>query len=95
MTYNSIESIEIKNPQVKNSGRYITALDLIFPSDTAQDILYNKVASSTVRDVLKGYNGTILTYGQSGSGKTYSMYGTDIFDHESKGIVPRAMFCYN
>lgn len=26
---------------------------------------------------MKGYNGTIFAYGQSGSGKTYSMLGPD------------------
>lgn len=26
---------------------------------------------------MKGYNGTIFTYGQSGSGKTYSMLGPE------------------
>ena len=38
---------------------------------------------------MEGYNGTIFAYGQSGSGKTYTMYGPDIFDDIYKGIIPR------
>ena len=38
---------------------------------------------------MEGYNGTIFAYGQSGSGKTYTMYGNDIQDNENKGLIPR------
>eukprot|EP00742_Colponemidia_sp_Colp-10_P016466 GILJ01018870.1.p1 GENE.GILJ01018870.1~~GILJ01018870.1.p1 ORF type:complete len:724 (-),score=67.92 GILJ01018870.1:43-1926(-) len=51
--------------------------------------------------VLGGYNCAIFTYGQTGAGKTYTMQGPtlpvpDALDntgsqHESKGIVPRAI----
>lgn len=44
-------------------------LDRIFNIDTAQDAVFEEVAKGTVSDVLRGYNGTIFTYGQSGSGK--------------------------
>jgi kinesin family protein 5 len=66
-------------------------LDRIFPSSTTQKDLYDNVARSTIEDVLKGYNGTIFTYGQSGSGKTFSMYGPDIYDDNLKGIIPRSI----
>jgi kinesin family protein 5 len=66
-------------------------LDKIFHFDTPQDKIFKEVALSTVEDVLKGYNGTIFTYGQSGSGKTYTMYGLDFYDDEFKGIIPRAI----
>ena len=39
---------------------------------------------------LQGYNATIIAYGQTGTGKTYTMEG----DHEDRihqGIVPRAI----
>lgn len=39
--------------------------------------------------MLKGYNSTIMAYGQTGTGKTYSIEGEDWFD-DSRGIVPRA-----
>lgn len=43
----------------------------------------------TVDDILNGYNGTVFAYGQTGAGKSYTMMGGDIFDTESKGIIPR------
>jgi len=53
--------------------------------------MFSEVAQGTMDDVLAGYNGTIFTYGQSGSGKTFTMYGTDIYDEKTKGIIPRCM----
>jgi kinesin family protein 5 len=42
-----------------------------------------------VDSVLNGYNGTILAYGQTSSGKTHTMLGEDIEDMEERGIIPR------
>jgi hypothetical protein len=39
--------------------------------------------------VLEGYNGTIFAYGQTGTGKTYTMTG-EPDDYMQKGIMPRA-----
>jgi hypothetical protein len=40
---------------------------------------------------LEGYNGTIFAYGQSGSGKTFTMFGPEKpFPDELKGVIPRA-----
>ena len=38
---------------------------------------------------MKGYNGTIFAYGQTGTGKTYTMVG-DYDKKNNKGIIPRA-----
>ena len=66
-------------------------LDKIFNIDTSQKKFYESVAKPTIMDVLNGYNGTIFAYGQSGSGKTFSMYGNDLYDDELKGIIPRSI----
>ena len=74
--------------------------DYILPPDTTQDQMNEKVAKKTVTDFTEGYNGTIFAYGQSGSGKTYSMLGHEsILDslsenknNELYGIIPRAVF---
>lgn len=42
-----------------------------------------------VDSVLNGYNGTILAYGQTSSGKTHTMLGEDIENLEQRGIIPR------
>jgi len=42
--------------------------------------------------VLEGYNATILAYGQTGTGKTYTMEGFKYQQNDpSRGIIPRAM----
>ena len=73
--------------------------DYILPPDTTQEQMNEKVAKKTVTDFTEGYNGTIFAYGQSGSGKTYSMLGHESIldslsekDNNLYGIIPRAVF---
>ena len=74
--------------------------DYILIPDCTQEQMYEKVAKKTVSDFTEGYNGTIFAYGQSGSGKTYSMLGPDsVFEtlassaeNELYGITPRAVY---
>ncbi len=40
---------------------------------------------------MQGYNGTIFAYGQTSSGKTYTMEGLSLHDERNKGIIPRMM----
>ena len=39
--------------------------------------------------MVDGYNGTVFAYGQTGSGKTHSMMGADLYEPETRGIIPR------
>jgi hypothetical protein len=43
--------------------------DYVFDSGVTQDHVYNRIAKPVVSDVLKGFNGTIFAYGQTGTGK--------------------------
>jgi len=38
--------------------------------------LYDETFRDLVQAVLDGFNGTIFAYGQTGTGKTYTMQGT-------------------
>ncbi|KAM4706215.1 kinesin-like protein KIF9 [Rhinophrynus dorsalis] len=61
-----------------------------FLHNASQDSVYNTVAKSVVSKVLDGYNGTIMCYGQTGAGKTYTTTGaTENYKH--RGIIPRAL----
>ena len=51
-----------------------------------QTDVYNLTARPVVESVLEGYNGTIFAYGQTGTGKTYTMEG--VFP----GRAPRLAF---
>ncbi|VDN11131.1 unnamed protein product, partial [Dibothriocephalus latus] len=47
--------------------------DHVFQPKSQQEELYEVVAKPIVADVLNGYNGTIFAYGQTASGKTFTM----------------------
>ena len=80
---------EVKDKDSPIPGNLIFKYDKVFKSETGQNVIYENVGKRIVGDVMEGYNGTIFAYGQSGSGKTYTMYGPDIFDDIYKGIIPR------
>ena len=52
--------------------------------------MFDNVAQPIVNEVLKGFNCTIFAYGQTGTGKTYTMegYGND---SAAKGMIPRCV----
>ncbi|KAF4617204.1 hypothetical protein D9613_006327 [Agrocybe pediades] len=49
--------------------------------------VYTTVARSHVQAAMEGYNAVIFAYGQTASGKTFTLSGDD----EEPGIIPRAM----
>merc|ERR1711892_528906 len=63
--------------------------DTVFAPDVKQVDVYNRVARPIVNNVLEGYNGTIFAYGQTGTGKTFTMEG-DRTVPELKGIIPNS-----
>ena len=48
------------------------------------------VAKDVIDSALEGFNGTIFAYGQSGSGKTFTMTG-GIINFDQRGIIPRTV----
>ncbi|GFW96012.1 kinesin-like protein KIF3A [Trichonephila clavipes] len=63
--------------------------DHAFGIDSTQLDVYNLAARPIIDNVLEGYNGTIFAYGQTGTGKTFTMEGNrDI--PEQKGIIPNS-----
>ena len=65
-------------------------MDRVFSPDASQEQIFEIIGYETILDILNGYNGTIFAYGQSGSGKTYTMFG-DISDKNKAGISQRSM----
>ena len=45
----------------------------VFDPDCSQAKLYNGAIAPIVEEVLEGFNCTIFAYGQTGTGKTYTM----------------------
>lgn len=67
----------------------VYAYDAVYDSITSQMDIYVQTASPIVEQVLKGYNGTIFAYGQTGTGKTYTMAGSNNAP-ELRGIIPNS-----
>lgn len=70
--------------------------DQVHAPETTQYELYNGTAAPLVSRFVEGFNCTILAYGQTSSGKTYSMTGVDLDadpndSTNGMGIIPRAV----
>ncbi|XP_078680642.1 uncharacterized protein LOC144915794 [Branchiostoma floridae x Branchiostoma belcheri] len=77
----------------KNDGVQQFIFNKVFPEETTQAEIFNTMASPIVDAVLEGYNGCILCYGKTGSGKTYTMAGPSDRDlnEKTEGIIYRAL----
>ena len=61
--------------------------DSVFGMESRQADIFNITARPIVDSVIEGYNGTIFAYGQTGTGKTYTMEGDKLIP-ELRGITP-------
>ena len=49
--------------------------DAVYDASSKQADLYDETVRPLVDSVLQGFNGTVFAYGQTGTGKTYTMQG--------------------
>ena len=49
--------------------------DFVFGENASQEEVYENTTASLIRQVVEGYSATIMAYGATGSGKTYTMVG--------------------
>nr|CAD7407503.1 unnamed protein product [Timema poppensis] len=82
--------IEISHPKdsSKDSKKMFT-FDAVYDWNSRQEDLYEESIRPLVSSVLDGFNGTIFAYGQTGTGKTYTMEGPKN-DPSQKGIIPKS-----
>jgi kinesin family protein 6/9 len=64
--------------------------DEILSPQMDQRQTYDATASDVVESVMNGYNGTILAYGQTGAGKTFTMSGGKQ-NFDQRGIYARSI----
>ena len=77
------------NVHLANTPKRTFWYDKAYGMDSTQEQVFQETAMPIVESVVQGYNGTIFAYGQTGTGKTFTMEGdfeTDI----NKGIIPRS-----
>eukprot|EP01112_Ceratiomyxa_fruticulosa_P015857 TRINITY_DN4728_c0_g1_i2.p1 TRINITY_DN4728_c0_g1~~TRINITY_DN4728_c0_g1_i2.p1 ORF type:complete len:642 (-),score=140.83 TRINITY_DN4728_c0_g1_i2:114-2039(-) len=86
------ERISINKPKVlsprgaNTSNSKVFEMDKVLSSNTTQDDIFSSVRP-LLTSLIDGYNLTIMAYGSTGTGKTYTMQGT----LEQPGIIPRSL----
>ncbi|KAL7636199.1 UNVERIFIED_CONTAM: hypothetical protein RMT77_012956 [Armadillidium vulgare] len=83
-------TVEIHN--VKNSETdppKVFTFDAVYDWNSKQQDLYDETFQPLVDSVLSGFNGTIFAYGQTGTGKTYTMEGNASVPEE-RGVIPNS-----
>ncbi|XP_044588058.1 kinesin-like protein Klp61F [Cotesia glomerata] len=84
-----------ERPQDKVTKKF--TFDRVFGPKSKQLDVYTAVVNPFVAEVLAGYNCTVFAYGQTGTGKTYTMEGAGSDPAASwqtnsdAGIIPRAL----
>ncbi|RVX01027.1 Kinesin-like protein KIN-UB [Vitis vinifera] len=65
--------------------------DEVLTEFASQKRVYEVVAKPVVESVLDGYNGTVMAYGQTGTGKTFTLGRLGEEDTSARGIMVRSM----
>ncbi|XP_048387877.1 kinesin-like protein KIF3C isoform X2 [Stegostoma tigrinum] len=86
----NLGQVSIRNPkgsptELPKSFRF----DAVYESSSRQSELYDETVRPLVDSVLQGFNGTVFAYGQTGTGKTYTMQGVWA-EPEKRGIIPNS-----
>lgn len=89
-TYSTTEPyITINQNNIATSSKTFK-VDQVYGSQADQTLIFEKVALPLFDEFMSGFNVTILAYGQTSTGKTYTMCGsTD--NSDNAGIIPRIL----
>ncbi|ESN96200.1 hypothetical protein HELRODRAFT_68075 [Helobdella robusta] len=90
--------ITVRERAMPNAPTKSFTFDRVFSANSKQIELYRSVVVPILEEVLMGYNCTIFAYGQTGTGKTFTMEGersedTSVSWEEDPlaGVIPRVM----
>ncbi|MEQ2314469.1 hypothetical protein AMECASPLE_012447 [Ameca splendens] len=82
--------ITIRNPKAPpDEPMKVFTFDSVYGWNSKQRDIYDDAVRPLVESVLHGFNGTIFAYGQTGTGKTYTMQGLSK-DPEKRGVIPNS-----
>lgn len=86
------EDIEEYIHDPNNYAVHQFSFDYVYDQDSTQEEVYENTAKQSVFNTLEGFNATIMAYGQTGTGKTYTMEGFKYNNHDpQRGIIPRSI----
>jgi kinesin family protein 5 len=72
-----------------NNESYEFKFDHLFPPSASQEAVFEVAGAPIVDSVMQGFNGSTIAYGQTSSGKTFTMLGPRLDDEENMGVIPR------
>ncbi|EAL44056.1 kinesin, putative [Entamoeba histolytica HM-1:IMSS-B] len=81
-----IANIQMDNQNLIVSGKKYE-FDQVFSSQVNQNQFCDSALEGFIGKVIDGYNCTFFAYGQTGTGKTYTMEG----EEENEGVIPRVI----
>ncbi|XP_065112473.1 kinesin-like protein KIF3C [Paramisgurnus dabryanus] len=82
--------VALRNPKAAPGDLLKTfTFDAVYDACSKQSDLYDETVRPLIDSVLRGFNGTIFAYGQTGTGKTYTMQGQWL-DGERRGVIPNS-----
>ena len=82
-------AVTIRSPDdSKEEHEYM--FDKIFGVDAVQDQIFEEIGRPLCEHVLNGFNSCCFAYGQTGAGKTYTIFGEG---GDKRGLIPRSMEC--
>ncbi|EGR33967.1 kinesin family member 9, putative [Ichthyophthirius multifiliis] len=58
--------------------------------NVSQEVIFDICCKDIILSALEGYSGTIICYGQTGAGKTFTTTGTTT-DYKYRGLIPRCL----
>ncbi|KAI9251325.1 P-loop containing nucleoside triphosphate hydrolase protein, partial [Helicostylum pulchrum] len=92
LAHDDVLKIHDSTVQVVPQNKLFT-FDHVFGINSTQEEIFSALGENLIRKFVEGYNITILAYGQTSSGKTYTMGTAADGQHNTsdEGIVPRSM----
>eukprot|EP01042_Synura_sphagnicola_P036385 gene36385-biopygen3899 len=92
-----VSSAELRDAYVKSRVLALEVYDFDYVLDSSdvskpktyasQSQVYKSLGADVVSDIIEGNNATIIAYGQTFSGKSYTMFGTS----DDPGLIPRTV----
>ncbi|VDK75753.1 unnamed protein product [Dibothriocephalus latus] len=83
-------AVHLRSPDESEDGpTKMFTFDYAFGMGSKQLDIFNKIARPIIEKVFEGYNGTIFAYGQTGTGKTFTMEGVRSVP-ALRGIIPNS-----
>lgn len=68
-----LSTIIVNPTHVSVEGKFVYAVDHVYPMEAETDEIFGDVVKPLLDDFLSGFNITLMAYGQTGTGKTYTM----------------------